>query len=377
MSKKILVTSTDLMMVQFLVPHVINLTENGYSVDIACSNVGGRIDEIKDKLKGFVDNIFVVSLQRSPLSAKNVAGFREMKKILSDNHYDLIWTNEPVMGVVTRLAAKETRTHGSKVMYMVHGLHFFKGAPLPNWVVFYPIEKYMSRYCDVITTINHEDYDMVNTFHNEETRYVHGIGANSGKFYVMSEVEKQLLRNELNIEDDTKVILNVGELNVNKNQKSLIRAMKIVVENEPNCKLFIAGKGDEYDNLKHLISELDLDNYVTLLGYTTEVYKYMNACNLLVACSYREGLPLNLMEAMLCGKPIVASKNRGHNELVKDGKNGFLVEAEDYKDYADKILMLLKDSSSFEKEAIEYVQPFKIDSVKDEINSLIESIIGR
>ena len=109
MTKCILITSTDLMMVQFLVPHVINLSENGFHVEIACSNVGGRVEEIRNKLKNYVKKIHIVRLKRSPLAPVNFAGYHDMKRIINTGHYDLIWTNEPVMGVVTRLAARSAR----------------------------------------------------------------------------------------------------------------------------------------------------------------------------------------------------------------------------------------------------------------------------
>lgn len=199
---------------------------------------------------------------------------------------------------------------------------------------------------------------------------MHGVGANSSKFYVMTDEEKAKLRDELGYEMDTKIILNVGELNENKNQKSAIRAMKRIVEKVPNSKLLIAGNGPELDNHKVLISELGLEKNVELLGYTTEVFKYMNICDALVACSFREGLPLNLMEAMLCGKPIVASINRGHKELIKDGYNGFLVGSTDIDAYAEKLLEVIESPKSFSQNAVEYVKPYTDVCVLEELKEL-------
>lgn len=121
MSKKILITSTDLMMIQFLVPHVIHLVENGWRVEIACSDVGGRMDEIREKLKGYVERIHVVRLERSPASPKNLLGYKDMRKVINTGRYDIVWTNEPVMGVVTRLAARKARKKGTKIFYDDHG----------------------------------------------------------------------------------------------------------------------------------------------------------------------------------------------------------------------------------------------------------------
>ena len=133
-----MITSTDLMMIQFLVPHVICLSRNGFEVEIACSEVGGRMAEIREKTAGYVKAVHEVRLVRSPASLKNFQGYGDMKKVIRNGGYDVIWTNEPVMGVVTRLAARQARKHGTKVVYMVHGFHFFKGASKLNWMLYYP-----------------------------------------------------------------------------------------------------------------------------------------------------------------------------------------------------------------------------------------------
>ena len=170
------------MMVQFLVPHVINLSENGFHVEIACSNVGGRVEEIRSKLKDYVKKIHIVRLKRSPLAPINFAGYHDMRRIINTGYYDLIWTNEPVMGVVTRLAARRARKNGTKVMYMTHGFHFFKGAPRKNWLIFYNIEQWASRLCDVITTI---DVDMQDIAEKALVDQLETLNAVSGVAVVM------------------------------------------------------------------------------------------------------------------------------------------------------------------------------------------------
>ena len=132
--KKILITSTDMMMMQFLVPHVLHLREQGFEVEVACSEVGGRFAEVQNTLGQ--DSVHKVRLHRSPIKPGNLKGLADLKKLINNGSYDLIWTNEPVMGVMTRLAAKKARKNGAKVMYMAHGFHFFKGCPI-KYKLFY------------------------------------------------------------------------------------------------------------------------------------------------------------------------------------------------------------------------------------------------
>lgn len=372
MAKSILVTSTDLMMIQFLIPHIINLSKRGYIVDIACSNVGNKITDIKDILDNFVNHFYVVRLHRNPINVDNLNGYFDMKNIMNIGNYDIIWTNEPVMGVITRLAARKKRKKGSTVIYMAHGFHFYKGAPKKNWLLYYPIEKFMSRYTDKLITINHEDYELAKNKFNCDVYHVHGVGVNSNRCFILPKDETAQIKRTLGLDKDDKIILNVGELLPNKNQKTAILAMTKVVKIIPNSKLLIAGNGILKEELQELIDKHSLNDNVKLIGYTTEINKYMNICDLLVACSFREGLPLNLMEAMLCGKFIVASKNRGHNELITNGVNGYLFDPDNADELANLIINALNNTNINKDKILELVNPYIDKNVVDELANIYE-----
>ena len=369
MTKKVLLTATvQSHICQFHKPLMKLLQENGYEVHVAARD---NLAEKNGLAMEYADKVYDIPFDRSPFSTKNIKAYKELSKVLAENDYEIIHTNTPMGGMVTRLAANKYRKkNGTKVFYTAHGFHFYEGAPKKNWLIYYPIEKSMSRFTDTLITITNEDYKLATEKFHCNVVHMHGVGANSTKFYVMGDEEKAKLRDELGYSQDAPIILNVGELNANKNQKSVIRAMKKVVEKLPNAKLLIAGNGPELENHKALISELGLENNIELLGYTTEIFKYMNICDVLVACSYREGLPLNLMEAMLCGKPIVASINRGHKELVENGKNGFLVPPEDVDAYAQKILEVLDNPHPFSQNAVSLVKPFTDVNVLNELKGL-------
>lgn len=369
MSKKVLLTATVLSHIcQFHKPLAKLLQESGYEVHIAARD---NLSEKNGLAMEYADRIFDIPFDRSPFSTQNIKAYKELSKVLKDNEYEIIHCNTPMGGMVTRLAANKYRKkNGTKVFYTAHGFHFYEGAPKKNWLIYYPIEKLMSGLTDTLVTITNEDYNLASKKFHCNVIHMHGVGADSSKFYVMSSEEKAALRRELGYEQNAEIILNVGELNSNKNQKTLIRAMKKVAEEYPNSKLLIAGNGSEFENHRLLIKELGLENNVELLGYTTEIFKYMNICDLLAACSFREGLPLNLMEAMLCGKPIVASDNRGHRELVENGKNGYLVPVTDTEEYSEKIIMILKDSKNYSQNALKKVEQFKDVNVLNELRAL-------
>ena len=364
MNKRILITCTDSMMKQFLEQHVIHFIEAGHTVDVACSQVLDRYDEVAEDLKGYA-NLYKLNMQRSPFSLSNLKGYKQIRQIIEQGKYDIIWTNEPVMGLLTRLAARAARKRGAQVVYMAHGFHFYQGAPRKNWLIYYPIEKWMARCTDKLITINVEDYRFAEKHFSCPVFHIHGVGANSTKFHPISPDEQACRRKKMGF--DGPVILNVGELNPNKNQKTAILALKEVLKSYPDAKLLIAGKGDERDALEKLVEEQGLKGKTIFLGYTTNLEQYAQICDMLISCSYREGLGLNLIEGMLCGKPVVASYNRGHKELVHEGKNGFLVQADDSKAFANRICQILGGQKDYSEYALRMAEPYTDRSVKKEL----------
>lgn len=374
MSKRILITSTDLMMIQFLVPHVINLCEHGYKVDIACSDVGGRMNDIRHALGQYVNAIHIVRLKRSPISPINLKGYGDMKAVIQTGNYDLVWTNEPVMGVVTRLAAKVARNNGTKVLYMVHGFHFFDGAPKLNWLVYYPIEKIMASKADVIATVNREDYKRAQSMNVKRVDYIHGIGINTER---LTPNERQNdIRVELGLDEDDFIVLSVGELNENKNQKTIIKAISLLEDEK--IHYILCGKGKQIEKLQNLTKELQLENQVHFLGYRKDVVDICSQADVFAMPSYREGLPVASLEAMYCGLPLVTSNIRGLVDIMEDGVSGYLCEPSDVKSFA-KNIMRLKSSPKKCREAGEnnrnVVKPFCITSVKEEVLLLIQSVL--
>lgn len=373
MAKRVLVTSTDLMMVQFLVPHVINLAENGFEVEIACSDVGGRMDEVREKLNAYVQAIHVVRLVRSPASPTNLKGYGDIKKVIDGGHYDIIWTNEPVMGVVTRLAARSARKRGTKVIYMVHGFHFYTGAPAVNWMLYYPVEKFAGHFCDHVVTVNREDFQRAKKMGLPDVQYIHGIGINTAR---LTQGKTQTnVRNELGLDDSAFLVLSVGELNENKNQKTIIRA--IAELHDLTVHYFLCGKGDQRENLENLVDNLGLKAQVHFLGYRKDVVDICSQADVYVMPSKREGLPVASLEAMYCGLPLVTSNIRGLVDIMENGVSGYMCDPDDVGGFAEGIAKL---KASPEQRRVmgnrnrEVVRPFCIDESKREVLELIKKV---
>lgn len=374
---KILYTSTVLSHIcQFHLPHMKNLREAGWEVHVAAHDNLAVKNGLR--LKN-CDKFIEVPFDRSPKSPNNVKAYRQLKKLLAEEHYDVILCNTPMGGIVTRLAAKKARKRGTKVVYMAHGFHFFKGASKKNWLVYYPIEKHMARLCDMLITVNNEDYELAKRKFGGRTKveHIHGVGVDENRYHPATEAEQRVMREAEGLSPDDFVILCTGELNENKNQSTLIRAAALLKDRLPNLKVLLAGNGPKEQELRGLIADERLEGVVRLLGYRTDLEKLTPAVDLVVSCSRREGMPLNIIEAMLCKKPVIASHNRGHDELVKEGETGFLLDPDNVEGFSERIIRIAAESSLgvlMGKNATDIVSPYTVGAVGNELVSIVTGL---
>lgn len=368
---KVLLTATvQSHICQFHKPLVEVLHAHNCEVHVAARN---NLAEKNGLKLDFVDKVFDIPFSRSPKSPDNLKAEKLLKKIINEGQYDVIHCNTPMGGIITRIAAKQARKNGARLIYTAHGFHFYEGAPKKNWMVFYPIEKYFSRKNDTLITITKEDYRLAKEKFHCQVAHIHGVGVDEKRYFPVDEEKKRRLRQQMGYGENQKLLLCVGELLPNKNQKMAIRAMKYIKEQYPDAVLFIAGNGPEKDNLKAEIMACDVENNVKMLGYCTHLQDYQHIVDVLVSCSYREGLPLNIVEAMLSGTPVIASINRGHKELIQDGETGFLVSANDDKAMADRVLKLLDDEVLAERvgqTACQYAMDYSFTAVKRELEAI-------
>ena len=327
--KKVLFVATVVKthIMEFHLPYLKALKEAGWETAVAASN---DYENPADCIIPYCDNYYDICFNRNPFSPENIAAYRQLKKLIKSNHYDVIHCHTPVGGALARLAVVKARKEGTRVFYTAHGFHFFTGAPAVNWLVYYPVERFLSRFTDVLFTINKEDYGRALKFHAKETVYVPGVGIDIEKFR-NTPVDRASKRAEIGVPEDAFLILSVGELNKNKNHELIIRALKEL--NDTRIHYALAGSGELLDYLKGLAASLGVERQVHFLGYRTDVAQLYKVADVLVHPSLREGLPVAVMEALASGLPVIATKIRGSSDLIEDGVNGISVEnnANDFK----------------------------------------------
>lgn len=323
---------------KFHIPTINMLKENGWHVDVACS---GDAEVLA------CDHQYNMPYKRNPFSLKTISGIFALRKILKEEKYDVISCHTPTGGVVGRLA-----TIGLKnkpyVMYTAHGFHFYRGAPLLNWLVYFPVEWVLSYCTDELIVINNEDYHIAKRFHfgMKKLALIPGMGVDKERFSAsFSDAEKEKTRKELRIPCDEFVYTYVAEVIANKNQKVLLEAIKNVREKTGKGLLLLVGPIHDGGKCQELAEELGISQYVIFTGWRSDVEKIFNITDVYVASSIREGLGLNLIEAQFSNLPVIASMNRGHRDIIQDGINGFLARYNIANDFAEKMVLLQQNKS--------------------------------
>mgnify|MGYP001588684999 CR=1 FL=1 len=381
MKKVLMMASVASMIDLFNMDNVKILQNMGFEVHVACNFEYGsitsqeRVDEFCEELEHSGIKIFQLPVPRSISAIKGIIkSYKLMKKLCQENHYQIVHCHSPIGGVIARLACKSERKNGTKVIYTAHGFHFFKGASIKNWMLFYPIEKLCAKYTDCLITINKEDFIRAKKFKAKKVEYVPGIGIHTEDIKNLK-VDRKTKRAEFGFQDNDFVLISVGQLSKRKNQEVIIKALAGI--SDKHVKLLICGLGEFEEYLKNLTKKLHLEGRVIIAGYRSDVKKLLYAADCLAFPSYQEGLPVALMEAMSAGLPAVCSKIRGNTDLIEDGKGGYLVEPDDVEGFANSINKIIENETLKEnmgKYNRKEIFKFDINNVKKDMENIYLSL---
>jgi glycosyltransferase EpsD len=319
----------------FHIPYLKWLKEHEYEVHVVANELG-------DYKIPYADRVIEMGIERSPFKLGNIKALKQLRNLIDKERYDIISCHTPMGGVLARLAARKARKqYGLKVIYTSHGFHFYKGASKKYWMLYYPVEKYLSRFTDAIVTINTEDYELVKTlgFKNEETYLIHGIGIDYTRLRI-DNLSINDLRYKYRYKSDDFIMLYLAEFIPRKNHSFLINAMPKLIERIPNIKLILAGRGDDKEKMMLLAKRLGVEAYVDFIGFREDVGNLIYISDIGVSSSSQEGLGMCLAESLFMWKPVVASDIRGHRDLVKSGNNGFLFSLDNEEQFIEQVVYM-------------------------------------
>jgi glycosyltransferase EpsD len=329
---KILFVSNTANFSKFNCPFMRWFKRQGWQVDYASPGE----EEISD-----CDSHYSINIARNPFALQNIREIEKLRMILNREQYNIIHCHTPMGSVIARLAAKKLREKGLKVIYTVHGFHFFRGASLFNWLVYYPVEKYLAYYTDALITINQEDYYFsVKKIRIPLIYKLDGVGVNLKKFFPISNFEKNKLRINLGYCDNDFILLYVAEFIPRKNHRYLLTKISKLKEVIPNLKIILAGKGILENEYKEMIERLKMSNTIDFLGYRKDINNLCRMSDIFVSPSLQEGLPIAVVEALASGLPVVCSRIRGHIDIIHNTRNGFLFELNKPTSMVDSIVKL-------------------------------------
>lgn len=340
MKKILFVATVQSHIINFHLPYIELLQKKGYEVHVATKLDSIKYKDIYEKL----ENIKWINIDftRSPISKDIFISYKQIKQYIKENKFELIHVNTPIASFITRLACRKTKN--TSIIYTAHGFHFFKGSSIKNWLIYYTLEKIAARWTDAIITMNDEDYNLAkNKFESNKCSIykINGIGVETKK-YSTEYIEKKDYE-KYSLKPTDFVVTIIGEINKNKNQKQIIDAIYELIPKYLNIKLLIVGEGDMSQEISLYIKQKGISSNIKMLGFRKDIPEILNISDIIVSCSYREGLPKNLIEAMMAKKALVCTDIRGNRDLIKNGENGILVEINNIEETKDAIETLYKN----------------------------------
>lgn len=356
----------------------------GYSVDVAANFEEGsitsqeRVNEYREELRAQNIGTYQIPIPRSIKKVGNIVkSYKMVKHLVEEKKYQIVHCHSPIGGVICRLACRRARNkYGTKVIYTAHGFHFFKGASKAAWFIYYPIERWCSKYTDILITINQEDFHNAKKMKAKKVEYVPGIGIPVEEIRNIK-VDRDRRRAEFGYKDSDFVFMSTGQISMRKNHEVVIRALSLLKDKENRMKYLIVGFGEEKDRLTRLVREFGLERAVIFAGYRSDVKELLHCVDAFVFPSIQEGLPVALMEAMAAGLPIVASRIRGNVDLIEDGVNGYLAEYDSPENFKSRMeRAMTTDTFNMTENNKHRIMEFHADKVKAKMTNIYLSISG-
>lgn len=358
MNKKALfIANLDSFHKNFHIPYIKRLKDLNYEVELTSTG--------NDDFKGIAKK-YDINFGRSPFDLKNIKEFFKLRKIIKSKYYDLIYLSTPIVGAYGRLATLFLPK--GRVVYSAHGFNFYNGNKTILNFLYSRIERMLAHITDCIFTMNAEDYEACFKYkiQAKEIYNVDGVGIELSRFSKVSEERKQELRSLYGYPKDAFIVIYPAEFNNRKNQELLLKSLTLLKQKYPEIILLLPGNGSLQNHCKAIAKDYDVESNVEFLGYRHDVDKLLQLSDILFASSKNEGLPINMVEALSCGLPVVASEVRGHVDLIYNGNNGFLYDLDKPSEAADKIAKLIEDKNLYKQmseNARESAKKYDIDNV--------------
>lgn len=360
--KKVLFCASTLPhLICFHLPYLEDFRNWGYEVWTAAGN--GEASPVP-----YADHQVDVPFYKKITSPRNVSAIFRLRKLLMRENFTCISTHTTLASDVVRAAVllmpKKKRP---KVYCVCHGYLFGEGDGLKKWLYLLP-EKLCAPVTDVLMVMNREDEATAKKYRLAGGRlvFLHGMGLDFSKFPPMAPGDREKGRRELGVEPEDFVFVYAAEFSEGKNHFQLLRAFARALEKNPRLRLLLAGRGTTLEDCKALAEQLKLGERVRFLGYVDGMERLYPLCDGAVSSSRKEGLPFNIMEAMACGLPVIASRIKGHTDLLGED-SPWLYPVEDESALAERL------GRADELGPVDWrgkLEPYSLDAVREKLRKV-------
>ena len=368
MERKLLfVASTHGHVSHFHLPYLRALREDGWIIHTAWGGSEAGLPCVHETL--------TLPFEKKMYSLKNFRASLMLRKKIRAERYDAVIVHTSLASFFTRLAVLGMR-HRPKIINMVHGYLFDDRTHPLKRAVLLAAELITAPVTDLVLTMNRWDYETALRHRlGRAVGSVPGIGVDFSRLDDHRGTSREL-RTALGIAAGTFVLIYPAEFSPRKSQHILLRAMTRLPE---HVVLILPGTGALLEETRALAERLGISNRVLFPGYITEMGPWYDMADAAVTASRSEGLPFNVMEAMYCGLPVIASSVKGHTDLIRNGENGLLFPWGDPTACAAQIRLLLDDphrARQLAARAREDCLPYGLDTVLPKVMEAYGSILG-
>lgn len=317
----------------FHLPYLRRFQELGWRVEVAC---GGAYHDIP-----FADEILALPLEKKMTSPANFRAARMLRQRMMLGRYELVITHTSLAAFFTRWAAKGLK-HRPTIINVVHGYLFDDDTSAAKKAILTAAEKITAPETDLLLTMNDWDARWAVTHSaGAKVALIPGMGVDEARFEGVNQLRSEM-RQRLHLSDTDVALVYPAEFSARKNQSMLLRALPKLPE---NVKLLLPGQGALLDECQTLAETLGVAHRVTFPGQVTDVPSWLAAADIAVTSSRSEGLPFNVMEAMVCALPTVATDVKGHSDLIDSGETGVLYPYDDENGFVQAVLPLIGDGA--------------------------------
>jgi glycosyltransferase EpsD len=357
----------------FHLPYIKLLREQGHEVHVAANGIEEIVEAANRQI--------VIPFGRLPFDRNNYKAYVLLKKLIETEKYDLVTCHTSIASAIARLACIGIRKNShTKLLYTVHGFDFSRYTSLKTWLMYYPMEKLLSCFTDGMVTINKEDYNLIisKKFRNKDTFLINGIGINSERLIASATTTQKRLRYEYGYKEHDFILIYIAEFIHRKNHKFIIDATAILKSKIPNLRVLFVGKGMLMNEMQEIVREKKLSSDIAFLGFRTDIGNLIHLSDVGISSSKLEGLGLNIAEAQFCRLPVIATHDKGHEELIQHGYNGFLFPQKDqmkFIEYVEKLYLDNELRNTMGKNASESVKKFDISVSLGQMNEIYKKYL--